>query len=192
MLGTLPGMVMQAHAQDQRIHERLDAVTASSVDSIVQGAARAGLPTEPLIQLALEGQSKGAPGPRIVAAVEGLAGGMTSARSALGQSTSSGELTAGALWLRSGGSADDLARFRRAGGTRSLAVPLTVGADLLKLGWPGEQAGSALQSLLEARVSDRDLMTFSNRIDRIGNPAAAPVDALRKEVSRLTSGQDGR
>ncbi len=176
-----------ASAQDARIRDRLDPGTAGSVDSVVQAAARAGLPTEPLIQLALEGQSKGAPGPRIVAAVERLAGGMASARTALGGSATNGELAAGALWLRSGGSTDDLTRFRKAAGDRSLALALSVGADLLKLGWAGDQAGSALQSLLDARVSDRELMSFSNRVDKLGNAANASPDALRREVSRFTT-----
>lgn len=174
-------------AQDARIRERLDPTTAASVDSVMQAASRAGLPTEPLVQLALEGQSKGAPGPRIVAAVGRLADGMASARTALGDGASNGELSAGALWLRSGGSVEDLTRFRRAAGQRSLALPLSVGADLLKLGWPGDQAGPALQSLLDARVSDRELMSFSNRVDKLGNAANASPDALRREVSRFTS-----
>ena len=180
-------VVSPVRAQDPRIRERLDPATASSVDSVVQAASRAGLPTEPLIQLALEGQSKGASGQRIVAAVQRLADGMTSARTALGGTATNGELAAGALWIRSGGSTDALTRFRKAAGQRSLALPLSVGADLLKLGWPGDQAGSALQSLLDAKVSDRELMTFSNRVDKLGNAANASPDALRREVSRLTS-----
>jgi hypothetical protein len=182
------GMPTIGVAQDPRLSARLDPPTARVVDSLVQSAARVGLPAEPLVQLALEGQSKGATSQRIIAAVEGLGAGMARSRDLLGASSSNGELVAGAMWLRSGGAPADLSQFRTAGSGRSLALPLSVGADLLKLGWPSGEAGSAMRSLLEARVPDADLVAFSNRLDRLGKPSARTADALRQEVARMTAG----
>ena len=45
-----------ATAQDARLAERLDTATAAGVQQLVDSARRAGLPTEPLVQKALEGR----------------------------------------------------------------------------------------------------------------------------------------
>ena len=53
-----------AAAQDARLAERLDAATAASVQQMVDSARTGGLPTEPLVQKALEGGTLGASGER--------------------------------------------------------------------------------------------------------------------------------
>ena len=63
----------RASAQDQRLAQRLDSTTAVAVQQIVDSARRVGLPTEPLVQKALEGSTLGASGPRIETAVSALA-----------------------------------------------------------------------------------------------------------------------
>src|SRR5438093_634738 len=55
--------------------DRLDPDTRAQVATVMDSASRVGLPTEPLIQRALEGATKAAPGARIVAAVRRPAGG---------------------------------------------------------------------------------------------------------------------
>ncbi len=77
-------MPAAAAAQDARLAERLDTATAASVQRVVDSARDAGLPTEPLVQKALEGSTLGASGDRIVAAVEALHGQLGRARDALG------------------------------------------------------------------------------------------------------------
>ena len=52
-------------AQDRRLTERLDPITAGAVQHLVDSARTAGLPTEPLVQKALEGNTLGASGERI-------------------------------------------------------------------------------------------------------------------------------
>src|SRR5213594_492801 len=49
---------------------RTDWAAITAVDSLIQFATQEGLPTDPLIQKALEGGAKHVPGPRIVAAVQ--------------------------------------------------------------------------------------------------------------------------
>lgn len=53
-----------------RLEGRLPAAAIPGVDSLVQAAAREGLPTEPLLEKALEGGAKHVAAPRIVAAVQ--------------------------------------------------------------------------------------------------------------------------
>ena len=62
---------------------RLDERTRAAVSAVVEGARREGLPTEPLIDKALEGASKRAPGPSIVNVVKSWVADLRRAREAL-------------------------------------------------------------------------------------------------------------
>src|SRR5574341_1439766 len=73
-----------AQGQDPRLERRRDAETRARVAAIIDSARASGLPIEPLVDKALEGASKGAPGDRIVTAVRNLAVGLGAAREALG------------------------------------------------------------------------------------------------------------
>ena len=94
MMLTMLVLLTQVAVQDPRL-ERLDPETRSLVVSVVDSARAAGLPSEPLIQRALEGVTKGAPSPRIVAAVRRLAIDLGTARGALGTRATTPELEAG-------------------------------------------------------------------------------------------------
>src|SRR5207249_1833573 len=83
------------------------------------------LPTEPLVQRALEGATKRASGDVIVTAVRRLAADLGHARDALGSTASPAELTAGAAALRAGASQATLAQLRHAR-REPLTVPLAV------------------------------------------------------------------
>src|SRR5207249_744064 len=75
---------------------RLDPGTRPLVAVAIDSARAAGLPTEPLVQRALEGATKGAPGPLIVSAVQRLAADLGRAREALGPGTPPPDPEAGA------------------------------------------------------------------------------------------------
>jgi len=66
-----------------RIEGRVPAPAVAPVDSIIRVAAAAGLPTEPLVQKALEGGAKKVDAARIVAAVADQAGELAAARALL-------------------------------------------------------------------------------------------------------------
>jgi len=178
-------LVTPAEAQDSRIRNRLAPATAARVTALLDSARALGLPTEPLVQKALEGESKGAPSQRIVAAVEALLAGLGQARLSLGERASDDELVAGALWLRAGGAAGELARLRAGAPTRSLAVPLVVSADLVARGWPIREAFADVERLLEAGVTDRDFLSLRSQVDRAIMNGESVSDAVRREVSRL-------
>src|SRR2546428_3155761 len=94
-------IAVRAAAQIPRL-DRLDPDTRAQVTAVVDWARLAGLPAEPLIQRALEGATKGAPGPRIVTAVRRLSTDLGTARAALGDEASAPELEAGVAALRAG------------------------------------------------------------------------------------------
>lgn len=61
---------LAAQSARARLEGRIPGAAIPAVDSLVQRAFQEGLPTEPLIQKALEGGAKQVTGPRIVAAVQ--------------------------------------------------------------------------------------------------------------------------
>jgi hypothetical protein len=163
--------------------ERLDAATRPTVAALLDSARAAALPTEPLVQRALEGATKRASGDVIVAAVRRLAADLGHARSALGSTASAAELTAGAAALRAGASSTVLASLRQ---TRRepLTVPLAVLADLVASGVPVDSAAAAVLALA-ARARDADLVEFRRAVERniaLGAPPAAAAAAMAASV----------
>jgi len=173
-----------AAAQDPRL-ERLDAGTRPLVAALVDSARTAGLPAEPLVQRALEGTIKGAPGDRIVAAVRRLAADLGRARDALGPAASPPELEAGAAALRAGAAPALLTKLRRAR-RQPLTVPLAVLADLVASGVPADSAAAAVLALA-ATARDADLVEFRRAVERdiaLGAPPAAAASVRVNAAAR--------
>jgi hypothetical protein len=185
-LALLAAMLVAAGTAAQQIDprlERLDAATRPIVAGLVDSARTAMLPTEPLVQRALEGATKRAAGAVIVAAVRHLAVDLGHARDALGSTASPAELTAGAAALRAGASPTiltDLRRTRR----EPLTVPLAVLADLVASGVPVDSAAAAVLALA-AQARDADLVEFRRAVERniaLGAPPAAAAAAMAASV----------
>ena len=177
-------VLTQVAVQDPRL-ERLDPETRSLVVSVVDSARAAGLPSEPLIQRALEGVTKGAPSPRIVAAVRRLATDLGTARGALGTQATAPELEAGVAALRAGADPQVLTKLRDAR-RPPLTMALAVLADLVTSGVPIDSA-SAVVLALAPRARDADLVEFRRAVERdisLGAPpgAAASVRALNTGI----------
>jgi hypothetical protein len=166
-----------AQQTDSRL-ERLDTATRPTVAALLDSARTALLPTEPLVQRALEGATKRASGDVIVAAVRRLAVDLSHARDALGSTASPAELTAGAAALRAGASQTTLAALRHAR-REPLIVPLAVLADLVASGVPVDSAAAAVLSLAR-RARDADLVEFRRAVERdiaLGAPPSAATAA---------------
>ncbi|HEX6537428.1 MAG TPA: hypothetical protein VF041_22800 [Gemmatimonadaceae bacterium] len=146
-------------SRDGRLSGRLDSATVVRVEAIADTTRAAGLPTEPLIDKALEGASKHASPERIVDAVRGLARRLAVARTALGADASDADLLAGAGALYEGVSSDDLTRLRRARRAQPVALPLVVLADLIERGVP---AGTATRIVLDVARSGAGDDTFAS------------------------------
>ncbi len=180
--------VATAAAQDPRLG-RLDPGTRPLVAVVIDSARAAGLPTEPLVQRALEGATKGAPGPLIVSAVQRLAADLGRAREALGPGTTPPELEAGAAALRAGAGPAVLAQLRRAR-RQTIAVPLAVLTDLVAGGVPVDSAAAAVLALA-ARARDADLVEFRRSVERdiaLGAPPTAATAAAAAYADARISG----
>jgi hypothetical protein len=177
LAATLVAARAAAQQSDPRF-ERLDAATRPAVVALIDSARTALLPSEPLVQRALEGASKHAAGDVIVAAVRRLAIDLGQARTALGATASPAELSAGAAALRAGASQTTLAELRHAR-REPLIVPLAVLADLVASGVPVDSAAAAVLSLAR-RARDADLVEFRRAVERdiaLGAPPAAATAA---------------
>ena len=162
------------HLNDPRL-ARLDTAARSMVAVAIDSARAAGLPTEPLVQRALEGATKDAPGTLIVSAVQRLAADLGRARAALGASATSPELEAGAAALRAGAGPAVLAQLRRSR-RQTITVPLAVLTDLVASGVPVDSAAAAVLALA-AGTRDADLIDFRRAVERDIALGAAPTAA---------------
>lgn len=165
-----------ARAQDARLAERLDPGTASSVQQVVDSAARAGLPIEPLVQKALEGSTLGAGGDRILAAVQALHGQLDRAREALGRDADEAELTAAAGALRAGLAPAALRRLQSLRSGRPLVVPIAVLTDLVAEGVTPEEATRSVLALAREGRPDDEFVALRRQIQvRRRGPAGEPM-----------------
>src|SRR2546423_2239997 len=135
-------MLVAGSAAAQRLDPRLERLDSSArpiVAALVDSARAAALPTEPLVQRALEGATKRAPAERIVAAVRRLALDLGPARDALRPTASPTELRAAAAALPAGAPPATLTERRRI--TRAtLTVPLAELTDLVRSGLPADSS----------------------------------------------------
>lgn len=164
LLAFLLGIPGAAAAQDARLTERLDAATAAGVEQVVDSARSAGLPTEPLVQKALEGGTLGASGERIVAAVAALHGQLGRARDALGGNASDAELTTAAGALRAGLPPAALRRLQSLREGRPLVVPIAVLTDLVAEGVPADQATRSVLDLARDGRPDDEFVALRRQV----------------------------
>lgn len=171
-----------------RLSTTLDSSTRVAVLAIVDSARVARLPSEILINKALEGAGKHADGPRIVAAVRSLAGELSRSRDALGRASRPEEITAGAHALHAGVPAAELGKLRQAAVGRPLTTPLTVLTDLVARGVPATTASSAMITLAHAGLRDADFTAFQRAvrvdIEHGADPAAAVITRTRGATLR--------
>jgi hypothetical protein len=173
-------------AQEPRLAGRLPDQTRRDVEALLDSARTAGLPTEPLVDRALEGATKHAPGDRIVAAVRRLATDLAASRDAFGAGVSDAEIAAGASALRAGARADDLARLREIRSDQPVTVAAAVLTDLVALGVPPDTATAAVLALAE-RAKDSEYLAFRRNVERDVALGATPVAALEFQMQSAAS-----
>lgn len=171
------GAVMPAYAQDQRLAGKLSASARTRVDSILAVARGERLPTEPLVDRALEGVAKRAPETLIMSALNRLFGELRTARQAFGPAASSAELTAGASALRAGATRANLERLRKLRPDQPLTIPAGVLADLVAAGVPAD-TGIAAVLALASNAADADYVAFRRNVEQDIALGASPAAAL--------------
>lgn len=180
-------------SEDARL-ARLDSTTRVAINVVLDSARKSRLPTEPIIDKALEGSKKGAEGERIVTAVRGLFAELRTARSALGTGASTAEINAGANALHAGLPMRNLAQLRAASqhaGRSRVTLPLTVATDLVARGVPVGVASDVILSLAKAGLRDADFAMFQRnvRVDIERGADAATSAQTRARGAMLRAGR---
>ena len=160
-------------AQDPRLEARLDSATRARVEAALASARKEGLPTEPLVQKALEGASKGAPGPRIVDAVGTVLADLRRAREALGVAAAEDELVAAAAALRGGATPSMIGEMRRVTPHGAVAVPLAVFTDLVAGGMGTDAAWRSVAELARKGGDDEAFLRLRERLEP-ASPGSTP------------------
>lgn len=177
----------EACAQDPRLAARLGPEVAASISALTDSARAEGLPVEPLVQRALEGATKGAGGPRILAAVSGLRDRLRRARSALGPGSEESELVAGAAALYVGADPTTLRELRASRGGERVTVPLVVLADLVQRGVPNDTVSAIVLRLTQAGVTDANLEELRRLVEQDVRAGASPDVAASTRADGILS-----
>ena len=176
----LVGASLPAQQVDPRLTGRLDQRTRAVVVAIIDSARVEGLPTEPLIEKALEGASKRAPSDRIVSAVRNFSMQLRQARHALGEASTPAEVLGGAQAIRAGISTQQLERLRRTRTNVQIATALTVASDLVTRLVPVDTAIAVVSGLVLAAATDEQLLAVRADIETdilAGKPPAVAATA---------------
>jgi hypothetical protein len=166
-----------ATAQEPRLVGRLSEAVRPQVDNVLDSARAAGLPTEPIVDRALEGAAKGAPGNLIVVAVRRLWGELSTARQAFGDEASPSEITAGAGALRAGAAEADLTELRTLRPGQPLTIAAATLADLVAAGVPTDTAIGAVLALAGI-TDDAEYIAFRRNVERDIALGASPEASL--------------
>ncbi len=176
-----------AYGQDARLQKRLGPQSAAAVAALVDSARALDLPTEPLVQKALEGHSKGASDEAIVAAVRALIRDLASARAALGDDIDDDVLLIAAAVLDAGGTPSQLGRLRRHRSNEAFGGGLAGLVYLMSRGVPAEQSLDLIGAMLDAKLSEGEFLSLQRLVERdlmSGAPAAEAAAVRARALIR--------
>lgn len=186
---------------DPRLEQRLDPSIRDKVQAIVDSAARAGLETEPLVDLALEitrkietarAQGRRLTMQRVLELVQSHWGEMQMARAALGPQSTKEEVTAGAKALKAGVNIRHLERLRAVPKGQKYAMALSSLTLLVDQGVPADTAATAVVNLVLAAATDEQISSLQNDIlsdIKAGMPAGAAIMARADGLERVIAAQ---
>ena len=179
----------------ERLQGRVPADVISVVQAIVDRAAQDGLPTDPLVQKAIEGQAKGVASERVIAAVRVLAGRLGAAAQALRASglarPDAASIEAGAFALSAGLAEPQLEALARA--SRPPYAPdqtLRVAGALSVLGVPAGESVELLVAMIQTGRTVADVLALPAHV-QAGAARGVPAREAAREAGRRAGGGGG-
>ena len=176
-----------AVAQETDPFNKLDPNNRFSIELMIDSARNAGLPSDALRSLALEGIQLKIDGRKIVDRVRREFTLLKSARTTLGP-VSDEEIKAAAAVLNAGAKPAQLVAFKTREKGRSDLQAFTIWADLITRGVPGEEASSAISKLWEDGADDATFdglwKCVQTDISQGLNPGAALQNRIRETPVR--------
>jgi hypothetical protein len=180
-------MANRVDAQDPRL-ARLDRRVQAEVASLIDTARSLGIPTEPVVDKALEGAAKRAPNERIIVVVRSRFRELVAARGALGSGAMDVEIIAAADALHAGASVQVITALRTRRPTVPLTIPLAVLADLIARGVPADTASTAVLALASTPATDAQFAALRDDIERDIAKGAPPAIAASVRTRGLPPG----
>lgn len=174
----LPAALSAQDPRAVRLTGKLDVETQAAVLRTLDSAQTRGLPTEPLVDKALEGATKKAAGARIQAAVSTLLVRLEAARDALAPNPGPRDIAAGADALAYGATRDALKTMRAIRPNESVAVPLGVLTQLVASGVPIARATRVVADLMRRGARDEQLIALNEDVRSYVAAGASPEIAL--------------
>jgi hypothetical protein len=177
-----------------RLEQSLDADTYRAVAQTIDRARARSLPVDPLVDRALEGAMKRAPGPRIRAAVSALAQRLEVARKELAPAPTEGDIAAGAGALGVGVPPEALRAIRSIQPDRPVAVPLGVLTELVARRVPVDRATSLVVELIRRGATSPQLVALGEDVQRdiaAGIEPSAALDLRMRGVASALPGGAG-
>jgi hypothetical protein len=174
-----------------RLERTLDAETYRAVSRLIEQARARALPTDPLVDRALEGAMKRAPGPRIEAAVSRLAQRLDVARTMLAPAPTEADIAAGAGALGVGVPQNVLRDIRRIRPNQSVAVPLGVLTELVARSVPVDRAATLVVQLMQRGATPTQLVALNEDVQRdiaAGIEPGAALDIRTRGVASTLVG----
>ncbi|HEY4306879.1 MAG TPA: hypothetical protein VGM82_20580 [Gemmatimonadaceae bacterium] len=163
-----------------------DRETIAQLTRIVESVKAANLPTDPLVAKASLAARVHAPPARMIAAVQAVATHLEDARDALGSTTPTADIIAGADALGTKGVTKDmLQRVRAAQPTRPIAVPIGVLAQLVASGVAPKDAADIVSRLVHAKASNAQLVSLGNDVSQDVSAGAGAGSALQIRLETL-------
>ncbi len=189
----LLALPLAAQSVRGRLEGRIPSAAIPAVDSLIQFASQEGLPTEPLVQKALEGGAKHVAGPRIVAAVRLSLGQLRGARDLLVRAGDQppvlpAELTTVAWALRRGLPEPLVERVAAALGRPPRAAAMHAVADLVAHRFDPDSAAGLIIEAVQAGVPRERLLDVSTaalqQVQR-GHTHAEALATVRRQLPNL-------
>lgn len=187
---------VSAQAPDRTARARADLPRAAAArfDQIVADARAQGLPTDPLVDKALEGEAKHVPPDRIIAVLTQLSQNLGRARALIAQggAPSGDDVAAAADALRRGVPERAVRELRARQANRPVAMAVVTLADLVQQGVPVEQALNLLQAWSDRHGSNAELRDLPAAVERLMHQGVLPAQAAQAVAQSVRNAGTGR
>lgn len=167
---------------DAQLAGRVAPDVAAAVRTLADSAMRAGLPSDPLVQKAIEGAAKGVPAPQIIAALETVLGRLDQAAAAIraaGVAQPDAEtVVAGAFAASAGMPASAVTALARVQTAKTPAAALLrIAGTLAAIGVPSPQAVSLVVAAARSGGDVTAVLDLPARVESAVARGVTPVQA---------------
>jgi len=181
----------KADALRDRLQRSVDAATFAAVARVADDAVRRGLPSEPILNKALEGVTMRRPAPAIRTSVERLATRLDAARTALAPASAE-DLAAGAEALANGVPSAILRDIRALRPTEPVNVPIGVLTQLVASKVPVQRAYERVAELMRSGTRPPQLVALGNEVAADVGSGTDPAASLDVRTRGILAGSGGQ